>query len=210
MQENIDFRPVDRDPKTTVAKNVIAAVVSVLLIAVLAVTAGLLLRQYVVATFIVDGASMYPTLDGGNGPEPEIGNTEEELTNGDVLYLNRLAKIRRGDIVVFTPGWEALKNVDGSDPSLVKRVIAVAGDHLVIKNNVVYLNGELLEEKYVSDTPIYRQYNLDLYIPEGEIFCMGDNRGASSDSRDFGPISLDTVVGKCFMIKTRAGKLKFI
>lgn len=210
MQDNMEFQKIDPNPRSTAAKKAIIAVISVLLVAVLAVTAGLLIRHYVVATFIVDGASMWPTLDGGNGAETE-GKSEEELTNGDVLYLNMLAKIKRGDIVVFTPGWEALKDSDGSDPSLVKRVIAVAGDRISIVHNVVYLNGQPQKEDYVSDIPIARDYNLDeTVIPDGYIFCMGDNRAASADSREFGAVPLSCVVGKCFMIKTRDGKLKWV
>ena len=170
-----------------------------MLVIILAITCALLVKHYVISTFIVDGISMYPTLDGVGG-EVDDGNR----TNGDVMYLNKVAKINRGDIVVFTPETDIF-----SEKALVKRVIAVAGDHLQIIDNFVYLNGELLDESYIKE-PMRDNDNLDIVIEDGYIFCMGDNRNNSTDSRVFGAVPLDVVVGKCFLIKTKSGKLRFI
>ena len=196
--ENLSQSLIER--KGTRTKRAIIAVVSVLLVVILAVTAALIVKTYVISSFIVEGTSMYPTLDGGSG-----AIQDSNAFNGEILYLNKLAKIKRGDIIVFTPDW--IENSDGSYKSLVKRVIAVAGDHLQIIENAVYLNGDLINEPYVNEAMDGNQ-NSEWWINDGEIFVMGDNRNNSSDSRIYGPALLKSVVGKCFLIKGLDGKLR--
>ncbi len=184
-----------------------------MLVIILAVSSALLVKHYVIATYIVDGISMYPTLDGGDGPNSEFPLDEEDnariLANGETLYLNKLAKIKRGDIVVFTPENWGIADVNGKHPSLVKRVIAVGGDRLQIIDNRVYLNGSLLEEDYINE-PMTDNADMDVYVPEGFIFCMGDNRNHSTDCRVYDSVPLDCVVGKCFLVKSIKGKLRTV
>ncbi len=190
--------PIVEEPKHR-SKRVALSVAIVLLVVILAIASALLVRYYVLDTFTVDGISMYPTLDGGNG-----AYMDDDKQNGETLFLNKLSKISRGDIVVFVP-----KNGEFSGRPLVKRVIAIGGDHVQIAGNFVYLNGKKLEETYInlSEVAIYHD-ELDFYVEEGNIFCMGDNRNHSTDCRVFGQVSLDTVVGKCFLIKGLDGKLR--
>lgn len=189
--------PIQEDPKRR-SKRVAISVAIVLLVVVLAVASALLVKYYVVATFTVDGISMYPTLDGGGG-----AHSDSDRNNGETLYLNKLAKINRGDIVVFAPDSGIFEG-----RTLVKRVIAVGGDHVVISENVVYLNGKQLDESYVNKDELAMYDDLDVYVEDGYVFCMGDNRNHSTDCREFGQISLDCVVGKCFLIKGLDGKLR--
>ncbi len=201
MQE--EFEPIDLNPKATNTRKIIIAVTCVLLVVILAVTAALLVKRYVIETFIVDGVSMYPTLDGGNGPYHESGSDNSLRLNGETLYLNKVAKIKRGDIVVFDrpDDWSL------SATALVKRVIAVGGDHVQIIDNEVYVNGEKLEENYIYEPMITD--DLDVWVEEGKIFCMGDNRNNSSDCRHHPSlVPLDKVRGKCFLIKSMKGKLR--
>jgi len=205
MENN--FESIDLNPKKTSRKTVIVSIVSLVLVCVLAITTALLLKYYVFTSFIVDGISMYPTLDGGGG-----ANTDLSQTNGEVLYLDKVAKIKRGDIIVFTTpdSWgKFVIDEDGNkvNKSLVKRVIAIGGDHIQIINNIVYLNGEKLEEDYIYKGTM-NTADLDIQIEEGNIFCMGDNRNNSDDCRAFGQIPLDCVIGKCFLIKGLDGKLR--
>ena len=80
--------------------------------------------------------------------------------------------------------------------SFIKRVIALEGDHVKIEDNKVYVNGELLNETYLSSDVITKsdKFN-DFIVPEGYIFAMGDNRTKSTDCRDFGCVPLNKVEG---------------
>ena len=199
MQDSFQTEIPEIQPERNNPKRIIVSVICVLLVVAIAVTSALLLKKYVFSSFIVDGISMYPTLDGGNG-----ANLDDDENNGETLFLNKMAKIKRGDIVVFVPDKGTF-----AGRTLVKRVIAIGGDHVQIKDNAVYLNGQLLVEDYTNDQePAIYDQDLDFYVEEGNVFCMGDNRNHSSDCRVFGQVSLDTVVGRCFLIKGLDGKLR--
>lgn len=200
FQENLDFYEEEQSPKKK--KGGIIAVIVVSVVVILAVVIGVLVRKFVVATFVVDGISMYPTLDGGNGE-----NLDSDPLNGDKLYLNMVAEVKRGDIVVFTsPDSWHLKDSNGNNMVLVKRVIALGGDHLQIIDNKVFLNGKLLDESYINSKDVTYS-DLDVTVPDGFVFCMGDNRGHSSDCRTYGVFNTDRIIGKCFLIKSTDGKL---
>ena len=205
MQDSFQTEIPEIQPERNNPKRIIVSVICVLLVVAIAVTSALLLKKYVFSSFIVDGISMYPTLDGGNGAIIE-GNSDEERTNGEVLYLNKKAVVKRGDIVVFTPDWIVDDNT-GKYASLVKRVIALGGDHIQITDGKVYINDELLDEPYINSDSVMVD-EIDLIVPDGQMFCMGDNRTHSADSRVYGCASLDSLVGKCFLIKGLDGKLR--
>ena len=205
MQDSFQTEIPEIQPERNNPKRIIVSVICVLLVVAIAVTSALLLKKYVFSSFIVDGISMYPTLDGGNGAIIE-GNSDEERTNGEVLYLNKKATVKRGDIVVFTPDWIVDDNT-GKYASLVKRVIALGGDHIQITDGKVYINDELLDEPYINSDSVMVD-EIDLKVPDGQMFCMGDNRNHSADSRVYGCASLDSLVGKCFLIKGLDGKLR--
>ena len=117
---------------------------------------------------------------------------QNTLFDGDVVIIsNFLYTPERGDIVV-------LDDRNASSEVLVKRVIAIEGDTVSIKaDGRVYLNGKLLLEDYVYESNknhIYKEHTW--VLGEGEIFVLGDHRNVSEDSEDFGPVSVDSVLGK--------------
>ena len=83
--------------------------------------------------------------------------------------------------------------------SYIKRVIAIPGEHIQIKDGKVYINGEEFKEDYLSEDVITKPEDgqfIDLIVPEGTVFVMGDNRGHSADSRRFGCVPYDKIEGK--------------
>lgn len=128
---------------------------------------------------------------------------ENTLFENDYLFVGRqhyrlLGKpYERGDIIVFK---SELLLPNGKEKLLVKRVIAVPGDRVEIKDGLVILNGEALEEKYTKDG--YTNGSMDeIVVPEGTVFVLGDNRQNSADSRDprIGCIDMTTVKGKALI-----------
>jgi len=108
-------------------------------------------------------------------------------------FVYRWEAITRGDIVVFRYPRDTSK-------SYIKRVIAVAGDRVVIDKGRVYVNGKLLQETYVPAAYIdFRSYP-ETIVPDGEFFVLGDHRSMSNDSRDFGPVDESFISGKAVFI----------
>ena len=118
------------------------------------------------------------------------------LADGERLLLSNLFYTpERGDIVVFN---DPSKPGIYSEP-LVKRVIAVGGDTVEIKEGELFLNGEKLTEPYIKE-PMTSSTNLPLQtVGEHSVFVMGDNRNASGDSRIFGQIDERCIIGKAFL-----------
>ena len=148
-------------------------------------------------------------------PMTVFGNSMEPLfSDRDYVVLYRHAYMRdktpqRGEIVVFR---SHLLDKDGSNKKLVKRVIAVEGDKISIEDGDVFLNGELLEEDYVKDGVTSGNVR-PVTVPEGKVFCMGDNRLYSQDSRhsEVGMISEKDILGKVIfglLPVKKAGKIE--
>ena len=124
---------------------------------------------------------------------------ENTLVANDYLFISKqsyrlFGDPQRGDIIVFH---SSLTTSDGSEKLLVKRIIAIPGDTISITGGVVYINGEPQDEPYTKDG--YTNTEMDeVYVPEGKLFCMGDNRQNSRDSRDraIGLVDEDDVLGK--------------
>jgi signal peptidase I len=128
----------------------------------------------------VEGTSMLPMLE-----------------DQDRLFINKMAykigDIHRGDVVVFLYPHDHTK-------SYIKRVIALPGDDLRIDHGRVYVNGRVIEEKYVPAQYADDRSQPGLVVPDNEYFVMGDHRSISSDSRDFGPVERDLIYGKAAFV----------
>lgn len=169
-----------------------------------------LLKTFIGMPTTVKGTSMSPTFF----PEEKL-LLSTWSTNFDKVP-------NRGEIVTFeAPSVELIKHADLSNPtaiydedskslyekvmyyglgitktSYIKRVIAVSGEHVKIEDGHVYINGKLFEEPYLSDDVVTTsEVFYDFIVPEGYIFAMGDNRGASTDCRVLGCIPLEKIEG---------------
>ena len=88
-----------------------------------------------------------------------------------------------------------------SDTNFIKRVVGVPGDHLKVIEGSVYINGKRQDEPFARLDPECATCNLprEITIPKGEYYMMGDNRGESADSREWGPVPKKWIIGKAFM-----------
>lgn len=120
---------------------------------------------------------------------------DNTLSNNDFVLTNRLSanELNRGDIIV------AKANLDDAK-LIIKRVIALPKDKIVVRNGEVFLNNKKLKEDYIKEK-MDKFDDLEIVVPEGYIFVMGDNRNNSLDSRSpkVGLINIKKdVIGKCF------------
>ncbi len=165
-----------------------------IIVIVVALTAALLVRVFVFQQFYISGPSMQSTL----------------YSNNRVL-VNKLSykfhDIRHGDVVVFDRVTTSAGAVSHDD--LIKRAIGLEGDTVEIKKCVVYVDGVAVKEPYLNKNDLAQQDLkarcgvVDLaaqMVPRHKIFVMGDNRPESYDSRMFGPIDEDLVVGRAFVV----------
>lgn len=142
---------------------------------------ALVIKTFLLQAFFIPSSSMVSTLN-----------------IGDRVLVNKLSydfhDVNRGDIIVFErPAGEA----DSGITDLIKRVVGLPGDTVQGQNGQVLINGEPLDEPYLDDGVTTGDFD-PIEVPEGHLFMMGDNRGDSRDSRFFGPIEEDTIVGRAF------------
>lgn len=168
----------------------------------IALVVAILIKTFLVQAFFIPSGSMHDT-----------------LLEGDRVMVNKLAyrfgDPSRGDVIVFDNPQAA--NEDGEtifgalvrhvaeslglsspDSALIKRIIAVGGETIEVRDNQVFVDGVALDEPYVKEgsrMPLYGPFT----VPEGEVFVMGDNRSQSTDSRVFGPIPEDSIIGRAFV-----------
>jgi signal peptidase I len=176
------------------------------LVTIVAVALGLALgiQAFLVKPFRIPSESMVPTL--------QIGQR---------VLVDRISKnfsdYGRGDILVFKPPAGAdttscgvqhsetspcpTATKDRSDTNFIKRVVGLPGERLKVIDGAVYINGRRQKEDFARLDSECGICNLpgEITIPEGHYFMMGDNRGASADSREWGPVPKKWMIGQAFM-----------
>lgn len=120
---------------------------------------------------------------------------EPSLQDGNFLLVNRLAYNddlpARGEVIVFT-------NPSDTDIDFIKRVIGLPGDTIEVNNGTLYLNNQIIDESYILSQSL--RNTSPVVVPEGHVFVLGDNRNVSSDSRTWGPLDIDEILGKPILI----------
>lgn len=142
-----------------------------------AIVIALLIHAFLAQATRVYGQSMEPNL-----------HTNERLVVEKLSY--RFHGPRRGDVVV-------LRDPGGSPELLIKRVIGLPGERITIANGSVFVDGVLIEEPYLDQET--RGSGRSWIVPPFTVFVLGDNRSASRDSRIFGPVHLDEILGRALV-----------
>jgi signal peptidase I len=162
---------------------------------------ALIVRMFFFAPIIVDGPSMLPTLH-----------------DGDQMIVNKFAynisEPERFDIVVFHASVQK---------DFIKRIIGLPGEHVEVKDNILYINGEEVEEPFLADinqkmNPFHLTNDFALeelpgrhkVIPEEHVLVLGDNRTNSTDSRSIGVIPMEEIVGKTNLIYWPLDRMKIL
>lgn len=161
-----------------------------------AVVVALVVRTFLFTTFWIPSGSMEPTLQGE-------GRRDRVIVN---RLSYKLHDVNRGDIIVFeVPEGEPTMAVDGQQVNdLIKRVVGLPGETVELRDGEVYVDGTRLEEAYLPDATRTEECvpgRSTFEVPDGSVFVMGDNRGASRDARCWQVPSVEesAIVGRAFV-----------
>jgi signal peptidase I len=170
-------------------------------------------QAYAVKPYRIPSASMEPTLRVGDrvlvnrfshhlGAEPEVGQIVVfHPPAGADIAAPRCGRPVSGGPCARPAG-------SASSETFVKRVVGVAGDRIAVRGGHVVRNGRRRREPFAAPCGEVRECDLPrpVTVPPGHVFVMGDNRGASSDSRDWGPIPIDWVIGEAVAVYWPPGR----
>jgi signal peptidase I len=181
----------------------VASTVAVLLIAPLV---ALFLTSFVFQSYQVDGPSMQTTLYNNDRLLVwKVPKTWSRITGNNYIP-------KRGDVIIFIE-----RNMSGQDKQLIKRVVALPGERVVVKDGVVMVYNNENSDGFEPDSTLPYGEELgvqttngevDLVVPKNHVYVLGDNRGDSLDSRSFGPVAAGDIVGKLILRVWPAGDMK--
>ena len=172
----------------------------------IAVAAVLAIKAWVVNPYRIPSSSMEPTLHCA-APEPgcQADSSDRVLAN---RFIYRFRDPERGDIVVFNTPESAVARC-GAGGTFVKRLVGLPGDRWREQNGFIYINGERLEEPYVQRERRDHDTIPEKTIPDGEYLMLGDNRASSCDSRRWGTVPRDNLIGPVFAIYWPPSRIGF-
>lgn len=152
---------------------------------IVALAVFLLTYFFLIQPHRVQGDSMLPNFQNG-----------ELILTDKISY--RIRQPARGDIIVFRAPTDPGKD-------FIKRIVALPGEKVKLLDGKIYINESPLKESYLpydstSASGSYLREGIEISIPEGKYFVMGDNRNHSSDSREWGAVGKATIVGRAFII----------
>ncbi|KKT28581.1 MAG: Signal peptidase I [Candidatus Giovannonibacteria bacterium GW2011_GWC2_44_9] len=160
-------------------------------VVVISVAIVLPIRAYVAQPFIVSGASMEPNFHDG-----------EYLIIDELTYA--LRKPERGEVIVF-------RYPLNPSEFFIKRIVGLPGETVEIKNSKIFINGDVVSESFISaDIAKKTLPNLKTNLDENEYFVLGDNRPKSSDSRFWGALPKDKIMGRALLRLWPVAKAGFI
>ncbi|HJU57748.1 MAG TPA: signal peptidase I [Actinomycetota bacterium] len=168
---------------------------------------AILVKSFVIQAFYIPSESMVPTLEVGDRVfVNKFLFDEGDINRGDVIVFenpNQAALPDRGAVGGFLH-WlgEGIGFAQPENEDFIKRVVALPGETIEIRNDVVYIDGEPLDEPYLTKAALNSMGDYPMKtVPEGELFVMGDNRANSADSRyGLGTVPIDKVIGKAFVV----------
>jgi signal peptidase I len=152
-----------------------------LILIAIALCLALLIRTFVAEPRYIPSDSMLPTLHRG-----------DRLVVEKISYLSQPPKF--GDIVVFQPPEELQRRGYLKDQAFIKRIIGTPGKQVSITDGKVYINGQPVEENYIAEPPILPME--ERQVPPDQFFVMGDNRNDSNDSRYWGFLPKQNIIGR--------------
>jgi signal peptidase I len=161
----------------------------------IALVLAVFIRTFAVQAYKIPSGSMIPTLLVGD--YILVNRLAYGLRVPYYKYIFRWGEIKRGDVIVF---------VFPEDPSkdFIKRVIALPGETIEIKRKKIYIDGREIEDKWGFFSDNYVGPPRDDFgpfqVPPEHVFVMGDNRDESNDSRFWGPVNIQNIKGKAFVI----------
>ncbi len=192
LEENLPDSAIDPVAEVDEGPSRLRGLVEWLWILLGAVLLALVLRTYVMQGYWTTSGSM-----------------EETLQVKDRVLVNRLSyrlhEIGRGDIVVF----EKPLGVSSDADDLIKRVMALEGETIEARNNALYIDGFRVFESYLARGEVVRDFG-PVVVPQNQVFVMGDNRDNSSDSRAFGPIDIESIVGRATVLYWPLGRFDWL
>jgi signal peptidase I len=172
-----------------------------------AIAIVLAIKAWVVNPYRIPSSSMEPTLHCARPGSGCLSHFSDRVLANRFIYHFRSP--HRGEIIVFkTPPAAELRC--GAGGTFVKRLIGLPGERFEERNGYVYINGKKLNEPYIKPDRRDTRTIPPMRIPNGRYFMMGDNRIASCDSREWGPVPRKNIIGKVFFIYWPPNRISFV